>query len=202
MKTSEPNCTLVSTHPQCRWWPVNLPPSNERLFIFEREKDANIVVCDAKYQEMDPAPYNRSREVFRSRQLDPKDPISLYWLSYAVTQRNPPKQWLVWTDYFYFGVDWTVDPSPRGDSDVSFSFTLRAIPVRKNPDRKGLLYYDKKSESVKAIYPIRGRECFLRKVYIKTTNYVLGLVPIIASVDLFGIDVLTGEEAYERYINA
>ena len=66
-------CTTKSSHPQTPLWPVYLPVDPHRIAIFERSKNAQLVVYTAN---------SRGKE---GRGLDPKKPLDINWQSFGWT---------------------------------------------------------------------------------------------------------------------
>eukprot|EP01102_Stenamoeba_stenopodia_P001045 TRINITY_DN1092_c2_g1_i1.p1 TRINITY_DN1092_c2_g1~~TRINITY_DN1092_c2_g1_i1.p1 ORF type:complete len:195 (+),score=29.91 TRINITY_DN1092_c2_g1_i1:28-585(+) len=181
---SMPNyaCTLASGHPQCRWWPNYLCPNLDRLFIIERNKNANLLVYDAKY----------AKDQSGATILDPVEPIDIYWLSYAYT-RKPAKEDLVWFERtVYFGYDFE---SASKTEEGGYYINLRLL---KGLNRRAHLFVDSKSGHARLKIEIRGKECYLRKIFMNTNEYVMGVITKTTYVELFGISVASGEEVYEK----
>jgi len=166
-------CTKESKHPQTKYWPECLPPNENRLFIIERSKNANLVIYDAN--------------INKDGVLDPDRPIDVYWLSYAES-KNPPKEDLNFLEkmkaYGY-------NSSPLKGEPGAFEVSLVAIG-----DRKGKLYLDENKKPV-ALLPLKGKMAKPTKIYVYSTER-FGFLPKVHYVEIFGIDPTTGEEVYEK----
>ena len=65
--------TLDSSHPQSKYWPSYLPVQDSRMFIFERSKNAQLVVYTANFLDKE------------NLKLDPKWPLDINWQSFGWT---------------------------------------------------------------------------------------------------------------------
>ncbi|MEM6321183.1 MAG: DUF4833 domain-containing protein [Bacteroidota bacterium] len=113
--------------------------------------------------------------------LDKKEPIDNYWRQFASTGKRRELSWLEsWLAYGY---------RAKMNKDSSYQIKLRAhkeryITLRKDQNRW------------RAVIQINGEESYLTNIYAYADES--GILPDVKHVDLFGINIRTGQRVKER----
>ncbi|DAZ93890.1 TPA: hypothetical protein N0F65_004737 [Lagenidium giganteum] len=176
--------TTASTHAQTKFWPAYLPVKEDRLFIFERSKNAQLVVYTANYTDRE------------KRLLDPKWPLDINWQSFgwtAAPTSNPTgmvERKIAW-GYSHKAADTTLAPAASHGS--CFQITLNALP-----SRAALLYFDAKARLILEVR-VQDVPSRLWKVYVCTNN-TAAFIPKVLYVDLYGTSIADGSDTYERIV--
>ncbi|KAG7379241.1 hypothetical protein PHYBOEH_012007 [Phytophthora boehmeriae] len=179
----EYQCTTASSHPQTPLWPAYLPVCQDRIVIFERSKNAQLVVYTAKFRDT------------KRRELDPKCPLNINWQSFGWTDHpttNPTgmvERKMAW-GYSHKAAD----PKAQTSSEAvgpSYNVTLNALPTRA-----AVLYVDAKGRVILQT-TVDGAPSRLWKIYVKTGNTV-GFIPKVMYVDLYGTNIDDDRPTYER----
>jgi hypothetical protein len=144
--------------------------STSPLFIIERSKNANVVHYDAR--------------LTADGKLDPKEPVVVYWVRLAEDGRRKELSWI--QKKMAFGFTVTPDPSLDG-----FRMTLMAAPERQ-------ITVKKEKDAVRAEAVIDGRPAVLEKMYINSSDGLMG--PKVHYIEVHGKDLQTGEERRERMV--
>ncbi|OWZ18137.1 hypothetical protein PHMEG_0007825 [Phytophthora megakarya] len=176
-------CTTESTHPQTSLWPSYLPVDQDRIVIFERSKNAQLVVYSANFRDK------------KLRVLDPKWPLDINWQSFGWTDHPTSNSTGMVERKLAWGYSHkVVEPEGPVASDAvgtSFRVTLNALPSRPS-----LLYIDAKGRTILQC-TIDGVVSRLLKIYVKTNNSV-AFIPKVLYVDLYGTAVDGDQTTYER----
>ena len=144
-------------------------PMTQRLFHIERNKNANIVVYDAR--------------VLPDMTLPKKDPVDVYWLKLAEDgERKKLKRIERKMAYGFKVHDQEVDRL-RLDMKADVGRDLFVAAVR---------------DTFRALIDIDGRRAILDRIYIFADES--GIMPKVKYLELFGVDLDTGEERYEKYL--
>lgn len=172
--------TTRSAQPQTSLWPAYLAADEDRLVVFERSKNAQLVVYAANF---------RDRE---RRELQPKWPIDIRWQSFGWTESPTSNA----TGAIERRLAWGYSHKPMAPDAAAppgsrFHVTLNALP-----SRAAQLFFDDKGRLVLQTV-IGGKTARLWKVYVKT-NDSSAFIPKVLYVELYGNDVETGDDAYER----
>lgn len=164
--------TLDSSHEQSSLWPEYMAVDHSRILIIERSKNANLVTYYAKLSDDE-------------TRLHRETPVHGQWESFG------------WTDEFRIGeLSWTQRKLAYGydvsinEDGVSFEVRLSALPSRPTTLR---LVGGKPQLEMN----LNGRVCQLIKLYVKSTE-MWGILPTVNYVDLYGIDLATGEQIMEK----
>lgn len=143
--------------------------TGHRLFHIERNKNANIVVYDAR--------------VLPDGTLRKKDPVDVYWLKLAEDgERKKLKRIERKMAYGFKVHDQEVDRL-RLDMKADVGRDLFVAVVR---------------DTFRALIDIDGRRAILDHIYIFADES--GIMPKVQYLELFGVDLDTGEERYEKYL--
>lgn len=174
--------TTSSTHSQTKFWPAYLPVDDDRVFIFERSKNAQLVVYTAKYTDKE------------KRLLDTKNPLDINWQSFGWTAQptsNPTgmvERKMAW-GYTHKADD--SQASANAGYGSRFNVTLNALP-----SRAAQLYFDAKGRLTLQT-TINATPSRLWKVFVCTNNS-MAFIPKVLYVDLYGTSIENGQDTYER----
>jgi Domain of unknown function (DUF4833) len=147
------------------------PDAPNRLFYLQRSNNSNAVIYDAN--------------ILKNNTLNPTDPVHTYWIRYAEdgkkhelssVQRN-----------LAYGLHFS------GKSKKAESYEGHFLAYRK---RKFVIELDKNKKPV-ALFPINGKLQILDHAYVKVEE--AGMFPKIPYIELFGKDVKTGADVYEKF---
>jgi hypothetical protein len=184
--------TRDSKHPQTSLWPEYLPIQEERLCIFERSKNAQLVVYTANYLQ-------------GTRQLNPKWPIDIFWQSFGWTDSptsNPTgmvERKMAW-GYSHKQVHFPFSDIESLTSSLNpdFKSPVYSIALNALPSRQAFLYLDEKQRVVLRT-KINGIPSRLYKIYV-STSVTSALIPKVLYVELYGQDLCGthGQETYEK----
>jgi hypothetical protein len=140
------------------------------LFVVERSTNANVVHYDAN--------------IASNGELDPRQPISAYWVMAAVDGHREELTALEKSRAYGF----TVEPSRESNA-----YRLRLV-AQKQRD----ISIVREGEAVRAEAVIGGHRAVLKKMYVNTHKVLA--VPTVKYIELFGIDVATGETVSEKVL--
>lgn len=138
------------------------------LFVIERSTNANVVHYDAN--------------IGANGELDPRQPITAYWVMAAVDGHREELTSLEKSRAYGF----TVEPSKD-----SSSYRLRLVAQRRRD-----ISIVRQGDAIRAEAVIDGHRAWLNRMYV-STHKVLA-VPTVKYIELFGIDVATGENVSEK----
>lgn len=185
--------TTASEHPQTKLWPAYLPVDDDRLFIFERSKNAQLVVYSANYA-------NRA-----TRELNPKWPLDINWQSFGWTSQPTSNA----TGVVERKMAWGYSHKPMSAADSAadsaaanvahcgpgsqFQLTLNALP-----SRVAHLYFDTTGALVLQT-AIDAQASRLLKVFVCTAAS-RAFVPKVLYVELYGTCVASGRDTFERIV--
>ena len=141
------------------------------LFIIERSKNANVVHYDAR--------------LTADGKLDPNEPVVAYWVLLAEDGRREELNWIEKKKAYGFHIK--PDPSVNG-----YKMTVAAVP-------QGQITVRKNGNAVRAELVIDGHPAILEKIYLNTTDGLLGLK--VHYIELYGKDLKTGEKRYQKIVS-
>jgi len=168
-------CPQEKSRPSLTCAPIQAAPDGEGarthpLFIIERSKNANTVHYDA--------------QLTVDGRLDPEEPVIAYYVMLAEDGRRKELNWV--EKKMAYGFD--IEPAP---SAGAYSMTMVAA-------RERLITVRRVGSAVRAELVIDGRPAVVKKMYIKASD---GLIwPKVHHIDLYGRDLQTGEERFERVV--
>jgi Domain of unknown function (DUF4833) len=147
------------------------PDSDIRLFYIQRSSNANAVIYDAN--------------LMADKKLNTKNPVHTYWIKYA---EGGKKQELT-----------TIQRT------LAYGLYTKEVAGEKESYDGHFLAYRKRKFVVKlmpqgepvALFPINGKMQILKKVFVKVDES--GMMPSVVYVELWGKDVATGKEVYEKF---
>jgi len=115
--------------------------------------------------------------------LPEKDVIEVYWLRLAEDGERKGLNWIERTKAYGIKVK-----EREGDQLV----------CKMAADIGRLVTVERTDDGYRAFIDVDGRRAILEKVYIFADDG--GLIPTVEYIELFGKDVETGEQAYEKYL--
>ena len=147
------------------------PDSDIRLFYIQKSSNTNTILYDAN--------------LGADKKLDAKNPVHTYWIRYTEGAR---KQELTGIQRsLAYGLHTKATAGELGSYDgYFFAYRKRKFVVKMNA----------KGEPI-ALFPINGRMQILKKVFVKVDES--GMMPSVISVELWGRDVTTDKEVYEKF---
>lgn len=142
------------------------------LFYIQRTINMNTLIYEINYQE--------------NGEINKKKPITIYWLEFENNGKKSPLTYV--QEKFAYGVE----IEELDGSEMIFIVNLvsyKKIKIYLKPSVKEGLY--------RAFVPIREKECQLTNILI---NIVGGtaIKPIVDFIELFGKDLVTGENVNEK----
>ena len=141
------------------------------LFTIERSKNANVVEYDAVLTD--------------DGKINKEKPIDSYWLLYAY--KNGEREELSAFDRKAYGFKVKYNSERQ-----NFDFALKA--AKDKP-----MIIDFYEGVPKAVIKINNAKCFLKKVYIESTDGAFG-IPKVSYYELFGNEVKTGEAQQQKIV--
>jgi hypothetical protein len=138
------------------------------LFIIERSKNANVVHYDAR--------------LTADGNLYPEEPVIAYYVMLAEDGRRKELNWIEKT--MAYGFDIKPDPSVSG-----YKMTMVATP-------QWPITVKKEGNAVRAELVIDGQPAVVEKMYINASDGPLW--PTVHYIELYGIDLQTGEKRFEK----
>ncbi len=140
------------------------------LFRIERSKNANVVLYEAK-----PG---------KETSLDADDPVTASWLLLASSGERKKLSFFEKLVAYGYNVK-------LADSNQSAVLTLKALRGRT-------LRVVTNDGCLVALGSIGGSEAVLKRVFVTTDEH--GLTPKVISIELFGVDPLSGEPRTEKIL--
>ena len=155
-------------------WPDDFtrpPQTNKSLFFIQRNKNHNTIVYDINLE--------------KDGQINTGDPIDVYWRRYGSNGARKDLSWL--EEMLAYGYR-----SKRDKKTNTFRIKLRAYDERS-------IILQKKNERWQALMQINNRQCFLKNIYVYADES--GIFPKVIHVDIYGLDIETGDLLKERLYN-
>lgn len=148
------------------------PKTKERLFYIQRNHNSNTIVYDANFDA--------------EGKLIENKPIGIYWIRYEEDGRKMELRNI--EKWYAYGVRCT-----RPKSDENF-YQVKLVANKK---RNFKLFQTKRFEA--NIHTLIGTKMsYLEHMYIEADNS--GVWPKVKFIELFGVDIATGEKTYEKII--
>ena len=144
--------------------------TRQHLFKIERSKNANIVQYDA--------------QVRPDGKLSTKDPVIAYWIRLAEQGQEQPLSWVQKTFAYGFKA------RPDRDKDT--------VELEMKADLARPILVTRAGEDYRARIVIDGADSWLEKIFIQAEGR--GLSVKVEYVELFGVDVQSREQRYEKFI--
>lgn len=151
-------------------YPIPVSSSNQ-LFYIQRSSNINSIVYDAN--------------VGIDKKLDPENPVHTYWILH--TQGGKKQELTGIQRSLAYGLHTRPVTGDLGSYDgYFFAYRKRKFVVKLNPMGEPI-----------ALFPINGKMQILKKVFVKVDES--GMMPSVISVELWGRDILTDKEVYEKF---
>jgi hypothetical protein len=147
------------------------PTSSVSLFYIQRSSNINTIIYDAN--------------LGIDKKLDPKNPVHTYWIRYNEGSKKQELTNIQRSLAYGLHTKATVGESGSHDGHF-FAYRKRKFVVKMNT----------KGEPI-ALFPINGKMQVLKKVFVKVDES--GMMPSVISVELWGRDVTTDKEVYEKF---
>jgi hypothetical protein len=141
----------------------------QHLFKIERSKNANIVQYDVQMKA--------------DGKLDPKKPVVAYWIRLAKDGRKEDLKWA--EESFAYGF--------KAKYDAKTNTAIMDMAAKIN---RKIRVLEVKGE-YRAETPIDGQSAYLDKIFISSKGK--GASTKVNYMELFGKDVKTGEDRYEKF---
>ncbi len=161
---------LPLTIEQCKAAPDGALAETHPLFIIERSKNANVVHYDAR--------------LTADGKLYPEEPVIAYYVMLAEDGRRKELNWI--EKKMAYGFDIKPDPSVGG-----YKMIMVAAP-------QGPITVKKEGNAVRAELVIDGQPAVLEKMYINASDEEPW--PKVHYIELYGIDLQTGEKRFEKIV--
>lgn len=150
---------------------TNPPETDIRLFFIQRSSNASVVVYDAN--------------LTADKKLNPKNPVHTYWIRYSDDGRKQELSTIQRT--LAYGLYTKEVAGEKGSYDGHFlAYRKRKFVVKLSPQGEPI-----------ALFPINGKMQILKKVFVNVDES--GMMPSVIHVELWGKDVNTGKEVYEKF---
>jgi predicted small lipoprotein YifL len=150
--------------------PKAVQKQTQSLFFIEHSKDANVVQYDAR--------------LTADGNLDPKEPVIVYWVIRAEDGHREELNWL--EKKKGYGFDIKPDPSVNGYKMILKGDPQHPITVKRE------------GEAVRAEVVIGGRQAVLEKIYINASDGLMG--PKVHDIVLYGKDLKTGGKRSQKIV--
>lgn len=144
--------------------------SQQHLFKIERSKNANIVQYDV--------------QVRADGTLDPKTPVVAYWIRLAEDGRRMKLRFF--EKRFAYGFSAAYEPASNSVTLVMKADLGRDLKILKSMD------------GYRAMVTIDGRDALIDKIFVQSSGKKL--FKQVEYIELHGVDRITGEDRFERYI--
>ena len=152
----------------------NCAPFSEsatRLFYIQRTGNSDTIVYDAN--------------TANNGQFQKNNPVIIYWKR---SDKNGQKEGL---NYLQRTRAYGIKHHPSGHAN-EYLFHLIAYP-----QRNFLLKNDDCGHPA-VLLTLAGKEAYVKRIFIALEPTRFGLIPTIYYIEIFGVDVQTGEAAYEK----
>ncbi len=147
------------------------PESPNRLFYIQRSSNANAVIYDAN--------------LLPNKNLNGKNPVHTYWIRYA--EKGQKEELSTMQKTLAYGL---YTDKIKGQEE---SFEGYFLAYRK---RKFIVKIHSDGTPV-ALFPINGKMQILKRVFVSVDES--GFMPSVNYIELFGKDVISGRDIYERF---
>lgn len=141
------------------------------LFYIQRSSNINTIVYDAN--------------LGADKKLDPKNPVHTYWVMYNDGGKKQELTGIQRSLAYGLHTKATIGESGSYDG-YFFAYRKRKFVVKMNS----------KGEPI-ALFPINGKMQILKKIFVKVDES--GMMPSVIFVELWGHDVTTDKEVYEKF---
>lgn len=151
-------------------FPIPAKTPNQ-LFYIQRSSNINTILYDANLGS--------------DKKLDPKNPVHTYWVRY--TEGGKKQELTGIQRSLAYGLHTKPMAGETNSYDgYFFAYRKRRFVVKQNS----------KGEPI-ALFPINGKMQILEKVFVKVDES--GMMPSVIYIELWGRDVNTDKEVYEKF---
>jgi hypothetical protein len=147
------------------------PTSSVSLFYIQRSSNINTIIYDAN--------------IGIDKKLEPKNPVHTYWIRYTEGSKKQELTGIQRSLAYGLHTKATVGESGSYDG-YFFAYRKRKFVVKMNA----------KGEPI-ALFPINGKMQILKRIFVKVDES--GMMPSVVHVELWGRDVVTDKEVYEKF---
>ncbi len=147
------------------------PDSPNRLFYIQRSSNANAVIYDAN--------------LLPSKNLNSKNPVHTYWIRYAEKGQKEELSTMQRTLAYGLYTD-KIKGQDESYEGYFLAYRKRKFIVKIHSDGTPV-----------ALFPINGKMQILKRVFVSVDDS--GFMPSVNYIELFGKDVISGKEIYERF---
>jgi hypothetical protein len=147
-----------------------VPDSKERLFYIQRSSNINTIVYDAN--------------LLPNGSFDAENPVDVYWLRYQEDGKRKELSWI--QKVLAYGID------VKTVSEASNIYEAAVVSYKKRKIKLGL----DKNRKPYASLTINNQLAKLDHVYVQIEGS--NLRPKVQYVEVFGKDLITGENVYEK----
>ncbi len=147
------------------------PASAVSLFYVQRSSNVNTIIYDAN--------------LGADKKLDPKNPVHTYWIRYTEGGKKQELSGIQRTLAYGLHTKATVGESGSYDG-YFFAYRKRKFVVKMSSEGEPI-----------ALFPINGKMQILKKLFAKVDE--TGMVPSVLYIELWGRDIVTGKEVYEKF---
>jgi hypothetical protein len=144
---------------------------SQSLFVLERSTNANVIHYDA--------------QITNDGTIDPKEPVIAYWAMLAEKEGKREELNALEKSLAY---GFTIRKDDTGDS-----YWMTLVAQKHRP-----IHIFQKDGKVYAVTRIGGHDAYLHKIFVKTHRS--GLLQMADYFELFGQELMTGEDCYERVV--
>lgn len=148
------------------------PKTKERLFYIQRNHNSNTIVYDANFDE--------------KGNLNVINPIDVYWIRYEEDGRKMDLRRI--EKWYAYGVKCS-----KSKSEANF-YNVKLVANKK----KDFQLLQKKPFEAKIHTLIDNKQSYMEHMYIEADNS--GVWPKVKFIELFGIDIVTGKNTYEKIL--
>jgi hypothetical protein len=141
---------------------------SQPLFVIEKSTNANVVHYDAR--------------IMPDGELDPRQPVKAYWVMAAEDGRKEDLSSVERQRAFGFTIE---------RDQAANAYRMHLIAQRRRD-----IYVHRQGSIARAETVIAGHCAYLTKVYVRAHKVLM--LPIVEFIELFGTDIATGENVYEK----
>ena len=147
------------------------PDAPNRLFYIQRSSNSNAVIYDAN--------------VLPNKNLNARNPVHTYWIRYADKGQKEELSTMQRTLAYGLYTD-KIKGIEESYEGYFLAYRKRKFIVKMHTDGTPI-----------ALFPINGKMQILKRVFVSVDDS--GFMPSVNYIELFGKDVVSGKDIYERF---
>jgi hypothetical protein len=147
------------------------PDAPNRLFYIQRSSNSNAVIYDAN--------------VLPNKNLNARNPVHTYWIRYADKGQKEELSTMQRTLAYGLYTD-KIKGIEESYEGYFLAYRKRKFIVKMHTDGTPI-----------ALFPINGKMQILKRVFVSVDDS--GFMPSVNYIELFGKDVISGKDIYERF---